>query len=239
MTAVLSAAPCPHPYFPITEGLQLTYRAGRSEFELAISGVEQLSPDAVSGQLEVRYKDRVGKTRAECSAEGVKTEFGGLEGLALQAGGVDAKVLSSEGLLMPPPDQMTNGKSWKNRIEMEVKPPKLGITMQTTFAKESIVVGEETVTVEGGTFKALKLLNKTVASSGSVGMERAIESFMWVAPGVGIIKLQTGNSVDLELLKVKNSGAAAKAPPAEKPAPAPKAGAKKATPPKQVLRDVP
>lgn len=211
---VVATAPCPHPYFPLTEGLQLTYRAGRSEFQLTISGVERPTPASQRGQLEVRYKDRVGKTRAECSADGVKTEFGGLEGLALQAGGVDARVLSSEGPLLPAPDQLTAGKSWKNRIEMEVSPPKMGITMQTAIAKESVVVGEETVTVAAGTFKALKLLHKTVASSGSVGMERAVESFMWVAPNVGIIKLQTGESVDLELLEVKQP-----APPGKTPRP--------------------
>ena len=219
MTLVLAAAPCPHPYFPLTDGLNLTYRAGRSHFDLAISGVTSGGADASKGQIEVRYKDRVGKANAECSAEGVKTEFGGLEGLALQAGGVDAKILSSEGLLLPPPDQMTPGKSWKNKVAMEVKPPKLGITLQTTLAKESIVVGEETITVQAGTFKALKLLNKTVASSGDVGMERAIESFMWVAPGIGIVKLQTGNSVDLELLKVNSRGTEA----ARQTAPPPKA----------------
>ncbi len=168
--------------------------------------------------LEVRIKDRVGQTHAKCTAKGVETELGGIEGMALQASGMDAKVLSSEGLAMPPPDELKSGATWKNKLELELKPPpnvKLlpGMKIRTAFAKEAKVIAEEDVTTPAGTFHALKLLNKTTASSGGAGGdERAVESFLWLAPGVGIIKIQTNDSIDLELLKVDRPAAAEKAP---------------------------
>lgn len=41
---------------------------------------------------------------------------------------------------------------------------------------------------------------------------RSIESFIWFAPGVGIIKVSTGEATDLELLKVERPAASQKAP---------------------------
>ncbi len=41
-TGVASAeAPCPHPYFPLEEGLLLKYRAGKSEVTVTFSDVRQ------------------------------------------------------------------------------------------------------------------------------------------------------------------------------------------------------
>lgn len=227
LTIVLGAAgvagPCPHPYFPMEAGLELTYRAGKSEFAYRVTAVTP-TESGMTGDLEVRIKDRVGSTQAKCSKDGITTEVGGLEGMALQAAGVKANVLKSEGPFLPAPDQLTQGGAWKNKIALELEPRGMpaGMKIRTAFAKEATVVGEEQITVAAGTFKALKLLNKTTASSGSAGSERAIESFIWMAPDVGIIKIQTGDTVDLELMKVERPANA------KKPATTKKAKAKQA-----------
>ena len=76
--------------------------------------------------------------------------------------------------------------------------------LSSTFDKEATVVGEEEVTVSAGTFKALKVRNITTARAGrSEAMSRSLESYIWFAPGVGIVKVATGNSTDLELIKVE------------------------------------
>ena len=93
--------------------------------------------------------------------------------------------------------------------------------ISTTFDKEATVVGEEEVTVAGGTFKALKVKNLTTARSSnraSADPGRSIESFLWFAPGVGLVKIQTGDSVDLELVRVERPAVAAKAQPGGKKA---------------------
>jgi hypothetical protein len=66
-------------------------------------------------------------------------------------------------------------------------------------------------------FKALKVKNLTTARASRPGAQgRSIESFIWFAPGVGIIKVATGGNTDLELLKVERPATAKTEPAAAK-----------------------
>ncbi|MBZ4422550.1 hypothetical protein [Myxococcus sp. RHSTA-1-4] len=211
--AVESPAACPHPYFPLEDGLKLTYRAGRSsELVLSTRGVTPV-PEGLKGVVAVDLKSRHGETEATCTPEGIRTGLGGLEGTLLSASGMDVQVVSAEGVVVPAPARMVPGGTWKNSLSVKLQPPagKTGgirPTIATTFDKEATVVGEEEVTVAAGTFKALKVKNITTARSSRPGAQgRSMESFLWFAPGVGIIKLETAGSTDLELLKVERAEA--------------------------------
>jgi hypothetical protein len=216
-------APCPNPFFPLEEGLRLSYRAGRSEVQILTRDVQPVAEGAgLKGTVEVNIKDRKGSTEATCGADGVKTGLGGLEGTLLSASGLDVEVVGASGVAVPPPAQMVPGGSWKNSLSIKMRPPekaKLGgmrPVISTTFDKESTVEGEEQVTVEAGTFQALKVKNRTTARSSnraSADPGRSIESTLWFAPGVGLVKIQTGDSVDLELVRVERPAAAAQAQP--------------------------
>lgn len=223
---VAAPAPCPNPWFPLEEGLKLSYRAGRSELHISTRGI-QPTPDGagLKGTVEVNIKNRQGSTEATCGADGVKTGLGGLEGTLLSASGLDVEVVAADGVAVPPPARMVKGGSWKNSLSIKMRPPekaKLGgmrPVISTTFDKESTVEGEEEVTVAAGTFKALRVKNRTTArSSNRAGADpgRSIESILWFAPGVGLVKIQTGNSVDLELVRVERPAAAAQAAPVGK-----------------------
>jgi hypothetical protein len=224
--AIAAPAACPNPYFPLEEGLKLTYRAGKSsEMILSTKDITPV-PEGLKGTVAVSLKGRQGQTEATCSAEGVRAGLGGLEGTLLSASGMDVQVVSSEGVAVPAPATMVPGGTWKNSLSVKMQPPgsKTGgirPTIATTFDKEATVVGEEEVTVAAGTFKALKVKNITTARSSSSrpGTEgRSMESFLWFAPGVGILKLETNGSTDLELLKVERPEAPkAAAAPAKKP----------------------
>jgi hypothetical protein len=222
LAAAPVSGPCPHPYFPLEEGLALTYRAGRQEFVLSVKEVQRAA-ESMTFTLQIQNGERIATTTGECGADGIKTELGGLEGLILKSAGLDAEVTQSEGVAMPPPAQMKiGGAPWSNKIALKMKLPEKagkmasGMTIQTAFAKEAQVVGEEEASTAAGKFKSLKVLNKTTASNGSMGGDRAMESFMWIAPRFGIIKFQTGDSVDLELVRVDESKVK-KAPPPPKP----------------------
>ncbi len=221
-------APCPNPWFPLEEGLKLSYRAGRSELHISTRDIQPTDGGAgLKGTVDVQIKNRQGSTEATCGPDGVKTGLGGLEGTLLSASGLDVEVVAADGVAVPPPAQMVKGGSWKNSLSIKMRPPekaKLGgmrPVISTTFDKESTVEGEEEVTVAGGTFKALKVKNRTTArSSNRAGADpgRSIESTLWFAPGVGLVKIQTGNSVDLELTAVERPAAAAQAAPVGKKA---------------------
>jgi hypothetical protein len=206
-------ADCPNPYFPLEDGLKLTYRAGSSELTISTQGVAA-TPEGLKGLLAVDLKGRQGETEAFCTSEGVRTGLGGLEGALLSASGMKVEVVSTEGVAVPPAARMVPGASWKNSLSVKMQPPESsklpgGVVIATTFDKEATVIGEEEVTVEAGTFKALKVKNVTTARASRPGAQgRTIDSFIWFAPGVGIIKVSTGDSTDLELLKVERPKAA-------------------------------
>lgn len=200
-------APCPHPYFPIAEGLELTYRAGKSEVQIRFSDVKKDGAN-LNGTLHMEHKGRSGTTEAKCSGDGIQTQLGGIEGAALSMSGMDVKVVSSEGIAMPPPAALIDGATWSNTMAIELRPPegsKLAFgVIRTTFRKDATVERREKIEVAGKTWDALRVKNKITAMAGTSG-ERTIESIMWLAPEVGILKIQTGNSVDFELLDVKHA----------------------------------
>lgn len=211
-------ASCPHPYFPLEEGLKLTYRMGRSELTLSTRDVKS-GPEGLRGILAVDLKGRHGEAEATCDAEGIRTGLGGLEGTLLSATGMEVEVLASEGVIVPPVARMRPGQAWRNSLSVRLQPPRtatLRAIISTTFDREATVVGEEEVRVEGGTFQALKVRNTTTARSSRQGSGRSIESFIWFAPGVGIVKVETAGKADLELLRLERPVEARKKAPARK-----------------------
>jgi hypothetical protein len=204
------ALPCPHPYFPMGEGVTLTYRAGKSEVAVSFTDVQR-SRLGQSATLQMSYRGRDGTTVATCSADGIRTEFGGLEGAVLSLSGLDVRVVASEGIAMPPPTQLFPGARWANTLSLELRPPSgskliLG-AVKTKFRKESSVEGTERVHVAGRTWNALRVRNRVKALGGAKD-ERTVESVTWIAPDVGILRVKTGESVDLELVRIDRSPAA-------------------------------
>jgi hypothetical protein len=167
--------------------------------------------EGLTSTLAVDMSGKAGSTEATCGADGIRTGLGGLEGTLLSASGMDVEVVSAEGVVVPSPSAMVPGGTWKNSLSVKLRPPESaklpgGIrpVLASTFDKEATVVGEEEVTVAAGTFKALKVRNVTTARAGqATSGGRTLESFIWFAPGVGIVKVATGENTDLELLKVE------------------------------------
>ena len=218
-----SGGACPHPYFPMNEGLTLTYRAGKSEVKVRMSDVKH-EGDSWRARLNLEHKGQKGSTDASCGADGISTMTGGLEAAALRMSGMDVNIVSSEGVLLPAPGGMAPGGEWKNVVALELKPPEgskipLG-SVKSTFKREAIVEGPEQIEVAGKTWDALRVKNRVTAMSGTIG-ERTIESTMWLAKDVGILRIQTGETVDFELLGVE--GLAASPSPAPKKTPQKKA----------------
>lgn len=206
--------PCPHPYFPMENGLTLTYRAGKAEVEISYTDVRTMG-EITKGVLHMKHKGRDGQTEAVCGVDGIHTQLGGIEGAALNMSGMDVTVTSSEGVAMPPPGKMVPGATWTNTLGLELRPPNgkaAGIALaKTTFRKEATIERHEQIDVAGKTWDALRVKNKVTAMAGTAG-ERTMESIMWLAPGVGILKIQTGDTVDFELLKVDRPAPAVKKP---------------------------
>lgn len=206
-----AAAPCPHPYFPLEDGVVLKYRAGKQDVLARFSEAKAEGENA-QAKLSVKLgnKDKEGTALATCSKEGVTTDSGGMAVVALQSSGLDVKITESSGMLLLAPEAIKSGKSWTNKVSIELSPPTtvkmpLGMkpTIRTTFLAEATWVADEKVTTPAGTFDAIKLRNKTTAVAGATGSERTMDSFVWFAEGVGLVKIQTGDHVDIELVEIQ------------------------------------
>ncbi|MGA9525534.1 MAG: hypothetical protein WBV82_29010 [Myxococcaceae bacterium] len=208
-------APCPHPYFPMEEGLTLKYRAGKSEVTVTFSDVRR-EGTSLRASLHMNHGGKNGVTEASCTPEGVVTT-GGLEGAALSMSGLTVNVIETHGVAMLPPSQMVEGATWSNTMTIELRPPdtvKLPFgPVRTTFKKDAVVEGRKQIEIAGKTWQALRIRNTTTVLAGADG-ERTMESTLWLAPGVGILRIQTGETVDLELLDVSYPNK----PPPAKPA---------------------
>jgi hypothetical protein len=204
VSAAGAQPPCPHPYFPMQEGLELTYRAGSAQVVVTFSDVVG-DGRAQSATLHMQHGERAGQTQASCTPEGVVTS-GGLEGAALSMSGMEVNILSTEGVAMPPPAAMTPGATWSNTLKIELRPPpsmKMPVgAVRSTFTKDSVVEGRERIEVAGRSWDALRIRNTVTAMAGTSG-QRSLQSTLWLAPGVGILRIQTGESVDLELEQIK------------------------------------
>lgn len=222
--AAFAAGPCPHPYFPLEDGLELKYRAGKEDISARFTEAKQTADSAQAKMtVKVGAKGKEGSTLAICNAQGLGTESGGLGVVALQSSGLDVKITESEGILLPTPDALKSGQPWTNKVSIEMTPPdtvKMPMGMKpiirTTFKADATYVAEEKVTTPAGTFDAIKIRNLTTAVAGATGSERSLESFIWFASGVGLVKVMTGDHVDLELVEIqrpaqaKNDAAATK-----------------------------
>lgn len=197
-------APCPHPYFPMSEGLSFLYKAGKAEVKVRFSDVTSDGAKQ-KGTLHLENKGKHGTTEAVCDATGIQAQMGGIEGAALSMSGMDVKVVSSEGIAMLPPAQMVEGARWSNALALELRPPSgskipFGV-VKTKFKKDSIIEGREQIEVAGQTWDAIRVRNKITAMAGTAG-ERTMESMMWLAPEVGILRIKTGEVVDFELIEI-------------------------------------
>ncbi|MDQ3262382.1 MAG: DUF3108 domain-containing protein [Myxococcota bacterium] len=219
-----AAAPCPNPYFPLEEGLELQYLAGEEKVSVSFSETKQ-SGETAQARMSVALgaSGRQGSAQVSCTAQGVSTDSGGLGVVALQSSGLDVKITDSEGILLPAPDTLRSGKPWMNKVSIEMTPPdtvKMPMGMKpiirSTFRAESTFLGGEKVTTPAGTFEAIKIKNKTTAVAGSTGSERSMDSFLWFAPGVGLVKVMTGDHVDLELVGIRRPAQAKSEKPAKK-----------------------
>ena len=211
--AQAAKAPCPHPYFPMAEGTVLTYRAGKSEVKVRMTDVRK-DGDKLLATLNLQHKGQNGKTNVFCAEDGITTELGGLEAAALRMSGMDVRVLSSEGVAIPPLALLKEGHTWRNEVALELKPPEGSKVpfgaIKSTFRKDALIEGTEEITVAGRTFKALRVKNTVTAMAGTSG-ERTMVSMMWLAPEVGILRIQTGDNVDFELLDIQQAKDAAPA----------------------------
>jgi hypothetical protein len=209
LTALLSVAspkPCPHPYFPMEAGLELTYRASGREVQVRIDKVETRSDGSAQAQLELKVDGKLTRTLASCDAQGVTSPLGGLEGVAIPSEGRDLRVISAEGLLLPA--ELSLGASWHNKLALQISPQlKVLGALQPVLAqnleRDHQVVASERLSISAGHFEGLKVRTLSTATIKGQSDGRSAETSSWWVQGLGVVKISAGGVTQLELLSVR------------------------------------
>lgn len=191
---------CDNPYFPVVEGATWNYDM-TTNFGTATS-TNTITDVGTDGFLMVTDNPNVSYVITwECSAEGLYwlQSTGGMFAAVFQtdAGTGTVQTISFTGVSIPA--EVQPGDSWIS--DEEITASGFGVGETFTIYTDYHAVGMETVTVQAGTFDALRV-DFTMTNT-SEKLPVSIEGTSWFAAGVGQVKttgLIGDISSDLELV---------------------------------------
>lgn len=211
-TKVITQDTCGNSYYPFKPGLAIAYRvtppikvAGDSDYTIRIVS---LSGTTAAIRAEFAEGGTVDMT-ADCASGSVALKGSSSLGAALEGVQFKTTVVSSSGTEMPA--NVKAGSTWSNTetIRMEVTggpAASLGpITMTTK--EDSRAIGEESVTVPAGTYKAMKVeIKRTTTSVAKVAAipPSTDTSTEWWVKGVGMVKSVTKSEDGISTTEAKS-----------------------------------
>lgn len=198
-TKVITQDTCGNSYYPFKPGLAIAYRvtppmkvAGDSDYTIRI-----VSLSGTTAAIRAEFAEGgTADMTADCASGSVALKGSSSLGAALQGVELKTTVISSSGTEMPA--DVKAGSTWSNTetIKMEVTGgPAASLGPITVTTKEdSRAIGEESVTVPAGTYRAMKVeLKRTTTSAAKVAVipPSTDTSTEWWVKGVGMIKSVT------------------------------------------------
>jgi hypothetical protein len=196
---------CDQPYYPVRAGATWTYRTNlttgkTSQHTITLENVTDSSftqhqvfgSGTATNAVDVRLNwtcDAKGLTSSQTSNNTVSTK-------STQA---NAKVIKQSGVVIPA--NLGVGSSWtfSQTSSMKMGGQTLEIPSEATFK----AVGEERVTVPAGSFTALKITGVTKITMSGSGTPSTINTTIWYARGVGMVKTVTDSGTKTELVSYK------------------------------------
>jgi hypothetical protein len=136
--------------------------------------------------------------RWKCGSQGLSSpEYGAVGGSNSQ---FKMEVVSFSGVMFPPASKWVVGSTWTAIYKIRAGTAKGQMSGDVNMTSK--IVGEETVKVKAGSFRALKVtvtqkMNMTMTiQNRSTPMNNTLETTSWYARGVGLVKssFQGGNS---------------------------------------------
>ena len=188
-----AAGSCDHPYFPIRDGARWTYESNIQGMKPTqyTQTIEQLSGDAFV--MRQTFGEVSTDFRWKCGSQGLSSpEYGAVGGSNSQ---FKMEVVSFSGVMFPPASKWVVGSTWDASYTMrgQMTGAAKG-QMSGDVNMTSKIVGEETVKVKAGSFRALKVtvtqkMNMTMTiQNRSTPINNTLEITSWYARGVGLVK---------------------------------------------------
>lgn len=188
-----AALACDHPYYPIVEGATWQYTANGSDYTRTITNVQ-----ANRFTETTTFDEITNEITWTCDANGLQMlEYG------MNEAGMSFETVNVTGVTFPPAEAWTVGTSWENAFDVTGRMSQEGMEMEMTgnITNTHHIVGQETVTVQAGTFDAFKVettstMNMTTkVMDMSMPMNVDFTTTSWYAEGIGMIKSQVGGMV--------------------------------------------
>lgn len=178
-------SPCTNKYSPVADGAVKTYKmsAGGKDTKIVqayTSGSSEFSEETTVGGTTVKHEWK-------CTAEGLIAANPGSM-MNSSAGQSEPKHIS--GVTLPIESEIRTGKEWKTVYQSSGKSPAGNISTDVTINNKIVAMDDE-VKVPGGTFKAVKieaLIDVAMKMNGGNVPVPQIKSYIWFAPGVGMVK---------------------------------------------------
>jgi hypothetical protein len=203
------AGGCANPLFPVADGATWSYTlsggpAGPVSYTSTVTGI-----DTGGFELTQAFTSLTVKQRWSCKDGALAAlDFGGPSAsLVTQGSQATFTTVSQEGVTLPA--QVAAGDEWTQSFTLkgtQVLPGGTTGTSQGTASYSSKAIGMESVTVDAGTFDAMRVdgqmtVDLTVNVSGVTAPVTLSTKFSsWYAPGVGLVKMsQTGSLAGVAL----------------------------------------
>lgn len=183
-------AQCNYPYYPVREGWVWTYKNSTTG-KTYTSAQSKVSDSGFT--MALNFGKTVVENRWSCNANGLASlEYGGVNSSA-QNQQIKMETISSKGVAIPA--RLSVGSTWEYSYTIKGTMPSQGGTMTGDSSVSNKVVGEETVKVPAGTFRAFKVestfttkMNMSASGKAMSLPPTSFKSTSWYAQGVGMVK---------------------------------------------------
>lgn len=206
LLGTLAQAQCGNPFYPVGEGWTWTYKNSTSGKTHTIT-TKEVSSKGFTQSYD--FGTLAFDNHWVCTGKGMmQPEFRTNESGSANNLKLEVKTLKASGVVFPP--SMREGTSWSYSYDTESKAnsTKLKMTLTSTQTVTSKIVGQESVKVAAGKYRAVKV-ESTYTTKGtmdmggkSVPMNTTFKSTAWYAEGVGLVK-SVSQAGTTELISLK------------------------------------
>jgi hypothetical protein len=195
---------CDQPYYPVRSGATWTYRT-----ELSTSKTTQhtITLENVTDKSFTQHQVFGADTKSTvdirlnwvCDEKGLTSSLSKNNTVSSSTTQVNATVIKQSGVVVPA--NLGAGSSWtfSQTSAMKMGGQDLQIPSEATFK----AAGEERVTVPAGSFTALKIMGVTKITMAGSSKPNIMNTTIWYARGVGMVKTITDAGTKTELLSYK------------------------------------
>ena len=184
-----STSPCVNKYNPVADGAIRNYKMSGGGKDAKF--VQSYTTSASNFTEELTIGTTTVKHKWECTLGGLVAAN---PGSVMDTANMQIEPKHISGVTLPNESDIQVGKEWKTVYQATGKSPLGDISSDVTL-NNKVVATDDEVKVPAGTYKAVKVevnLDVAMKMGGKSIPVPAIKSYVWFAPGIGMVKNNVG-----------------------------------------------